>query len=150
MLGNFSCFFKNFFQKCCQSVKQFGSRSGPIFCQPYLGPTCLQRLSQGKILTRKKCLQILSLTFQCLKNKMECYHWSFFFSSPSFFCSCHFSSAVFSSSFLSDFAFLCLTLSPSGISVSSMISPSCTINRGSYMSAHVLLNLLIKRVEEKG
>ena len=28
-----------------QSVKQFGSRSGPTFCRPDLGPNSLQRLS---------------------------------------------------------------------------------------------------------
>ena len=36
--------FKKFFQEYHQSVKQFGSRSGPTFC-PDLGPNCLQRLS---------------------------------------------------------------------------------------------------------
>ena len=52
MLGNFACFFiicgffsfliyflENVFQEYHQSVKQFGSRSGPT------GPNCLQRLS---------------------------------------------------------------------------------------------------------
>ena len=39
----FFCFFliiKKILQEYCQSVKQFGSRSGPTFC-----PNCLQRLS---------------------------------------------------------------------------------------------------------
>ena len=56
MLGNFSCvlltadffqnhLFKKFFQEYHQSVKQFGSRSGPTFVGPDLSPNCLQRLS---------------------------------------------------------------------------------------------------------
>ena len=62
MLGNFSCFCcpllafflkftfsKNFFQEHYQSVKWFGSRSGPTFCQsqsgsgPDLDRNCLKR-----------------------------------------------------------------------------------------------------------
>ena len=49
MLGNCSCFccrlltffkmnfFKKFFQELYQSVKQFGSRSGPMFCRSWSG-----------------------------------------------------------------------------------------------------------------
>ena len=48
MSGNFACFFvicgfflinflKNIFQEYHQSVKQFGSRSGPTFCQASSG-----------------------------------------------------------------------------------------------------------------
>ena len=49
MLGNYSCFccrlltffkmnfFKKIFQEHYQSVKQFGSRSGPMFCQSWSG-----------------------------------------------------------------------------------------------------------------
>ena len=32
-LQNYGNFFKKFFQEHYQSVKQIGSRSGPIFCQ---------------------------------------------------------------------------------------------------------------------
>ena len=57
MLGNFTCFccrqltflkisfLKKIFQDHYQSVKQFGSRSGPTFVRPDMGPNCLQRLS---------------------------------------------------------------------------------------------------------
>ena len=38
-------FFEKFFQEYHQSVKQFGSRSVPTFCQPNPSPNCLQRLS---------------------------------------------------------------------------------------------------------
>ena len=34
-------FFKNNFQEYHQSVKQFGSRSGPSFVRPDLDPNCL-------------------------------------------------------------------------------------------------------------
>ena len=37
--------FQKLFQEYHQSVKQFGSRSGPTFCRPGLGPNCLQKLS---------------------------------------------------------------------------------------------------------
>ena len=37
--------FLKFFQEYHQSVKPFGSRSGPTFVGPDLGPNCLQRLS---------------------------------------------------------------------------------------------------------
>ena len=39
-------FFEEFFQKYHQSVKQFGSRSGPTFVSPDLGSNCLQRHEQ--------------------------------------------------------------------------------------------------------
>ena len=39
-------FFEEFFQKYHQSVKQFGSRSGPTFFSPDLGSNCLQRYEQ--------------------------------------------------------------------------------------------------------
>ena len=38
-------FFEKIFQEYHQSIKQFGSRSGPTFCRPDLGPNCLQKLS---------------------------------------------------------------------------------------------------------
>ena len=46
MLGNFPClccslltfFLKKFFQEHYQSIKQFGSRSGPAFCRSWSGP----------------------------------------------------------------------------------------------------------------
>ena len=37
--------FKKYFQEYHQSVKQFGTRSVPTNCQPYLFPKCLQRFS---------------------------------------------------------------------------------------------------------
>ena len=37
-------FFVKLFQERYQSVKQFGSRSGPMFGGPELDPNCLQRL----------------------------------------------------------------------------------------------------------
>ena len=40
-------FFKKFFQEYHQSVKQFGSRSGPTLVGPDLGPKRLQRISAG-------------------------------------------------------------------------------------------------------
>ena len=39
-------FFEEFFQKYHQSVKQFGSRSGPTFVGPDLGSNCLQKYQQ--------------------------------------------------------------------------------------------------------
>ena len=57
MMGNFSrfiChlliifkinFFEKFSQQYHQNVKQFGSRSGPHFVGPDLGPNCLQMQS---------------------------------------------------------------------------------------------------------
>ena len=38
-------FFQKFFQEHCQSVKQFGFRSGQTFFSPDLGPNYLQRLT---------------------------------------------------------------------------------------------------------
>ena len=38
-------FRKKIFYEYDQSVKQFGSRPGPTFVGPGLGPNCLQRLS---------------------------------------------------------------------------------------------------------
>ena len=39
-------FFKKFFQELYESVKWFGSRSGPlVYVGPDLGPNCVQRLS---------------------------------------------------------------------------------------------------------
>ena len=38
-------FFEKLLQENRQSVKQIGSRSGPTFCRPDLGPNCLQKLS---------------------------------------------------------------------------------------------------------
>ena len=40
-----SFIFEKFFQEYHMSVKQIGSRSGPTFFRPDLGPNCLQRLS---------------------------------------------------------------------------------------------------------
>ena len=45
-------FFEEFFQKYHQSVKQFGSRSGPTFVSPDLGSNCLQRLSADNTVKR--------------------------------------------------------------------------------------------------
>ena len=61
MLGNCSCFccrlltffkmnfFKKFFQEHYQSVKQFGSRSGPMFCLSRSGSKLL-----AKVMTRRQ------------------------------------------------------------------------------------------------
>ena len=38
-------FSQKFFQEHCQSVKQFGFRSGQTFFSPDLGPNYLQRLT---------------------------------------------------------------------------------------------------------
>ena len=50
-----------FFNSCCrffsQGVKQFGSRSGPMFCSvgPDLGTSCFQRLSvDEKVITSQE------------------------------------------------------------------------------------------------
>ena len=67
-------FSRIFFQEHFQSVKQFGSRSGPTFCQSYgLGPNCLQRLSADdkeivKSVLKKVCcsvyLKLMPMAFQ--------------------------------------------------------------------------------------
>ena len=84
MLGNFLCFcyclliffFQNllvrkFFQEHYQCVNQFGSRSGPIFFRPGLGPNCLQRLSSYErlrsTLARKELSMVIQFTKSCLK-----------------------------------------------------------------------------------
>ena len=60
MLGNFSCiccrmptffkisFFKNFFQKHLQSVRWFGSRSGPTHCQSWSGSKLFENIISRK------------------------------------------------------------------------------------------------------
>ena len=45
ILDNFYAFSEHFFQEHNQSLKQFGSRSGPTFCRAGLDPSCSQRLS---------------------------------------------------------------------------------------------------------
>ena len=41
--------FQKFFQEYHESVKQFGSRSGPTLCRTDLGPNCFKKLSAGTI-----------------------------------------------------------------------------------------------------
>ena len=50
-------FWGNFFQEYHQSVKQFGSRSGPTFVGPDLGPNCLQKLSADDTYNEMSCAQ---------------------------------------------------------------------------------------------
>ena len=74
MLGNFSRLFccllsffiiifsEKFFQEHDQSVKQFGSRSGPTFCRPDLGPNCLQRSSTVDKIRREQAKELRDVT----------------------------------------------------------------------------------------
>ena len=65
-------FFEKFFQECYQSVKQFGSRSGPTFCQAWSGSKLFAKVISRRHLKESNLIS-MCLTYKPLLNHANCH-----------------------------------------------------------------------------